>query len=91
MFYGAELMLEIALFWFQLATLNNERGRYEIRGVMGPDEFHDGIRVQAAPASTTMLYERDGCVGDLPGVGGCSTDIQSTSQRAHDTAWHILG
>jgi beta-phosphoglucomutase family hydrolase len=40
-FYGAELILEIARFWSSIASLNNDRGRYEIRGVMGPDEFHD--------------------------------------------------
>jgi HAD superfamily hydrolase (TIGR01509 family) len=41
-FYGAELILEIARFWASIATHNDERGRYEIRGVMGPDEFHEG-------------------------------------------------
>ena len=41
-FYGAELMLEIARFWSSIASFNDERGRYEIRGVMGPDEFHEG-------------------------------------------------
>jgi trehalose/maltose hydrolase-like predicted phosphorylase len=40
-FYGAELMLEIALFWSSLAVFNEQRDRYEIRGVMGPDEFHE--------------------------------------------------
>jgi beta-phosphoglucomutase family hydrolase len=40
-FYGAELMLEIALFWSSLAVFNDQRGRYEIRGVMGPDEYHE--------------------------------------------------
>ena len=40
-FYGAELMLEIARFWASLASFNDQRGRYEIHGVMGPDEFHD--------------------------------------------------
>ena len=39
--YGAELMLEIARFWASIAHLNPERGRYEIHGVMGPDEFHE--------------------------------------------------
>jgi trehalose/maltose hydrolase-like predicted phosphorylase len=39
--YGAELILEIALFWSNIASVNDARGRYEIRGVMGPDEFHD--------------------------------------------------
>jgi trehalose/maltose hydrolase-like predicted phosphorylase len=39
--YGAELMLEIARFWASLAHFNPERERYEIHGVMGPDEFHE--------------------------------------------------
>jgi trehalose/maltose hydrolase-like predicted phosphorylase len=40
--HGAEMMLEIASFWSSLARYNPERGRYEIDGVMGPDEFHEG-------------------------------------------------
>jgi beta-phosphoglucomutase family hydrolase len=39
--YGAELILSVALFWSSLAVLNPERGRYEIKGVMGPDEYHE--------------------------------------------------
>lgn len=39
-FYGAEMLIEIAQFWASIATYNPDRGRYEIRGVMGPDEFH---------------------------------------------------
>ena len=39
--YGAEMMLEIARFWGSIAHFNLERGRYEIHGVMGPDEFHE--------------------------------------------------
>lgn len=41
-FLGAELIFEIARFWSSIATFNQERGRYEIHGVMGPDEFHEG-------------------------------------------------
>ena len=41
-FYGAEMMLEIARFWSSIATYDPERDRYEILGVMGPDEYHDG-------------------------------------------------
>jgi trehalose/maltose hydrolase-like predicted phosphorylase len=40
-FYGAELMLEIARFWSSIATFDEARGRYVVRGVMGPDEFHE--------------------------------------------------
>ena len=39
--YGAEMMLEIARFWASIAHFNPERERYEIHGVMGPDEFHE--------------------------------------------------
>jgi trehalose/maltose hydrolase-like predicted phosphorylase len=39
--YGAEMMLEIARFWASIAHFNGERERYEIHGVMGPDEFHE--------------------------------------------------
>ena len=39
--YGAEMMLEIARFWASIAFYNEGRDRYEIHGVMGPDEFHE--------------------------------------------------
>ncbi|MGF1472439.1 MAG: glycoside hydrolase family 65 protein [Rubrobacteraceae bacterium] len=39
--YGAEMMLEIARFWASRAHYNPERERYEVHGVMGPDEFHE--------------------------------------------------
>jgi trehalose/maltose hydrolase-like predicted phosphorylase len=39
--HGAEMMLEIARFWASIAHFNPDRERYEIHGVMGPDEFHE--------------------------------------------------
>jgi alpha,alpha-trehalase len=39
-FYGAEMLLEIARFWASKATRNQALDRYEIKGVVGPDEFH---------------------------------------------------
>ncbi len=38
--FGAELLLEISRFWASLASYDEAAGRYAIRGVMGPDEFH---------------------------------------------------
>ena len=38
---GAEMMLEIARFWSSIAHYNPDRDRFEIHGVMGPDEFHE--------------------------------------------------
>ncbi len=40
--YGAEMLVEIARFWVGLATFDDTRGRYTIRGIIGPDEFHSG-------------------------------------------------
>jgi trehalose/maltose hydrolase-like predicted phosphorylase len=40
--YGAELIIDTARMWASLATYDPASDRYDIRGVMGPDEFHDG-------------------------------------------------
>ena len=39
---GAEIMLETARFWASRATLEAD-GRHHIRGVIGPDEYHEHI------------------------------------------------
>ena len=38
--YGAELLLEIARFFASIASYDPRQDCYEIKGVMGPDEFH---------------------------------------------------
>ena len=40
--YGAEMLAEIARFWVSRATYDEKRDRYNINGVIGPDEFHAG-------------------------------------------------
>jgi alpha,alpha-trehalase len=40
--YGAEMILEIARFFASTAAYDRTLGRYVIRGVVGPDEFHTG-------------------------------------------------
>lgn len=39
--FGMEMLLEISQFWSSIAHYNKKRQRYEIHGVMGPDEFHE--------------------------------------------------
>ena len=39
---GAEIILETARFWASRAALESD-GRYHIRGVIGPDEYHEDI------------------------------------------------
>lgn len=55
-FYGTEMLIEIARFWASAVTWNAERGRYEIRGVMGPDEFHDGYPWAETPGLDNNAY-----------------------------------
>ncbi|MBN2552371.1 MAG: beta-phosphoglucomutase family hydrolase [Spirochaetales bacterium] len=39
--YGAEILVQTTRFWASIAELGKEDRRYHIRGVMGPDEFHE--------------------------------------------------
>lgn len=54
--YGAELILEIARFFADLTHENPVTGRYEITGVMGPDEFHDAHPDTEAPGLSNNAY-----------------------------------
>jgi beta-phosphoglucomutase family hydrolase len=54
--YGAELILEIARFWSSFARFNESRGRYEICGVVGPDEFHEGYPGAERPGLDNNAY-----------------------------------
>lgn len=54
--YGAEMILEIARFWSSIAQWNPERERYEIRGIMGPDEFHDAYPDSDVPGVNNNAY-----------------------------------
>lgn len=40
--YGAEMLIEISRYFSSVTSRDGELGRYVIRGVMGPDEFHTG-------------------------------------------------
>jgi trehalose/maltose hydrolase-like predicted phosphorylase len=54
--YGAELMLEVARFWASIAQWNETRGRYDICGVIGPDEFHDRYPDRDTPGLDNNAY-----------------------------------
>jgi trehalose/maltose hydrolase-like predicted phosphorylase len=55
-YYGAEMIIEIARFWASIVTYNSKRGRYEIRGIMGPDEFHTGYPDADEPGLNNNAY-----------------------------------
>ena len=54
--FGAELIVEIARFWSSIARYNRALDRYEIRGVMGPDEYHDALPNASTPGLDNNAY-----------------------------------
>ncbi|MDX5481104.1 MAG: glycoside hydrolase family 65 protein [Hymenobacteraceae bacterium] len=55
-FYGAELIFEIAQFWSTIAIFSQEKGRYEIRNVVGPDEYHTEYPDSTSPGLNNNAY-----------------------------------
>jgi len=55
-FYGAEMLVEIARFWASIARYNRSLDRYEIRHIMGPDEFHDAYPDSDEPGVDNNAY-----------------------------------
>ncbi|MFI1739413.1 glycoside hydrolase family 65 protein [Streptomyces sioyaensis] len=53
---GAEMLVQIARFWAAAADWDAALGRYRIRGVLGPDEYHDGYPGAAAPGVDDNAY-----------------------------------
>src|SRR5690606_30073464 len=54
--YGAELLLETALFWASAAVWDDVKERFVIKGVVGPDEFHDAYPDAAKPGIDNNAY-----------------------------------
>jgi len=52
------LFIEIARFWASIAEYNASLDRYEIRGIMGPDEFHTALPgpAEAEPGLDNNAY-----------------------------------
>ncbi|MGW0607703.1 glycoside hydrolase family 65 protein [Streptomyces sp. NPDC002640] len=53
---GAEILLQIARFWAGTAEFDPELGRYRIRGVVGPDEYHDSYPDAEQPGVDDNAY-----------------------------------
>ncbi|MFJ6262824.1 HAD-IA family hydrolase [Rhodococcus erythropolis] len=54
--FGAEILVDNARFWSSLAEYDADSDRYDIRGVMGPDEFHDGYPGHAGAGIDNNSY-----------------------------------
>jgi len=55
-FYGAEMLFEIARFWASMTEYNRTTDRFDIRRVMGPDEFHDAYPDADEPGIDNNAY-----------------------------------
>ncbi|WP_431046763.1 glycoside hydrolase family 65 protein [Streptomyces sp. P1-3] len=53
---GAEMLVQIARFFADLAVLDPVHERYRIRGVVGPDEYHDAYPGAALPGLDDNAY-----------------------------------
>ncbi|TLS41202.1 glycoside hydrolase family 65 protein [Streptomyces montanus] len=53
---GAEMLLQIARFWADTAEFAADLGRYRIRGVVGPDEYHDSYPDAVGPGLDDNAY-----------------------------------
>jgi alpha,alpha-trehalase len=54
--YGAEMLVEIARLLTSLTSYNADLDRYEMLGVMGPDEFHDAYPGASEPGIDNNAY-----------------------------------
>jgi beta-phosphoglucomutase family hydrolase len=94
--YGAELIVEVARLFASLATHDPTDDRFDITGVMGPDEFHDGYpgaagqglrnnaytNVMAAWVLTRALETLD----LLAGQDRCSRQLRGLEPSREETA-----
>jgi alpha,alpha-trehalase len=54
--YGAEMLLQISRFLASLTRFDEAYGRFVIRGVMGPDEYHDAYPWSDKPGIDNNAY-----------------------------------
>ncbi|MBD3236348.1 MAG: hypothetical protein GF330_06580, partial [Candidatus Eisenbacteria bacterium] len=55
-YYGAEMILEIARLFDSLTEYDDTRERFVIRGVIGPDEYHEGYPDADQPGVDNNAY-----------------------------------
>ncbi|MFI8193724.1 glycoside hydrolase family 65 protein [Streptomyces sp. NPDC085946] len=53
---GAEMLLQVARFWADAAAWDERLGRHRIRGVVGPDEYHEFYPGAAEPGLDDNAY-----------------------------------
>ncbi|MBK1986263.1 beta-phosphoglucomutase [Sphaerospermopsis aphanizomenoides BCCUSP55] len=63
--YGAEIILDTAIFWHSRVEFNSQHQRYEIRSVIGADEYHELVHNNAFTNRMVQWHlEKAGIVDD---------------------------
>ncbi len=78
--YGAELLLETALFFADLARLDERRQRFCITGVVGPDEYHTR-RPGSVPSGIDNNAYTNVMAAWLAGIAGRTLDLLPAGRR----------
>jgi trehalose/maltose hydrolase-like predicted phosphorylase len=82
--HGAELLLEIARFWGSIARYDEERRRYVIQGVVGPDEFHTRYPGRDTPGLDNNAYT------NVMASWSLATALQALSSLAEERRTELL-
>lgn len=73
---GAEILIETARFWASRCKYNQEKSRYEIRQVTGPDEWHEPV--------DNNLYTNYLAKWNLRYVLGLLKDIREKQEKVYE-------
>ena len=87
-FCGTEMLVEIARLWAGLASYRRALDRYEIRGVMGPDEFHDAYLDAEEPGLNNNAYTNVMAVWALQRAAEA---LELTPEFRRQELWEKLG
>ncbi|MBD2690894.1 beta-phosphoglucomutase [Anabaena catenula] len=62
--YGAEMILDTAIFWNSRVEFNSQAQRYEIRGVIGADEYHELVHNNSFTNRMVQWHLEKACLVD---------------------------
>ncbi|AWL39362.1 MULTISPECIES: glycoside hydrolase family 65 protein [unclassified Streptomyces] len=78
---GAETLLQVARFWADSAEWDESLERYRIRGVMGPDEYHDAYPDAERPGLDDNTYTNVMAAWVLARAGDLCRDLPENRCR----------
>jgi len=80
-FYGAEMLMSISKFWASKVEFSEEKERYEIRRIVGPDEYHTQYPDADKPGINNNAYTNFMAVWTLKNSIECIEKLDSWRQK----------